>query len=225
MVGALFSVSLPHIYFAQEIRFYALVTLLVALSCYAFVRAMHYGETRWWALNIAVNAVLPWTHVYGPLVWIAQAFALLLFQFRERKLIVVWALAHFAICVAFAIWMFGIVRYVIEDEYVRQATPGYRELLNAFNVYSGGRFGKLNPVLYLPTGVSLDRFLTIALGLFTLTCLLWGGLWRHSWCFFLCRKYGSRCLCFVTRSTRRWRGTSLLERRGLRCSTGRHVRF
>ncbi len=173
--GFLFAVALPHIYFAQEIRFYALVTLLVSAACYCFVRAMMDSGRTWWYATFALNALMPWTHVYAPLIWIPQAVALLVFRYSPRRLVIAWLGAHASVCIAFALWMLNL-DYAIEDEYVKQATPTYREFLNAFNVYAGGRFGKLDPLEYLPTHQSFDRVLSVILGL--LLVALCTNFWR-----------------------------------------------
>ena len=162
IAAGLFAVSLPHIYYAQEVRFYAFATLLVLASNYAFVRLVQNGDKRWWTALLLADAAMTWTHTFAPLIWLAQGAYLLLFHRGSARVVAAWFAAHAVIVATFGIWLWSLDYAVIED-YVKQSTPTWRELLNAFNVYAGGRFEKVDPAVYLPAGVSFDHVLTLLL--------------------------------------------------------------
>ena len=69
----LMALSPFHIFHAQGVRPYALVTLLALFSCYALLRfhASPHGG-RWLALHLATNVALAWTHLFTLLLFVAQ---------------------------------------------------------------------------------------------------------------------------------------------------------
>ncbi len=168
VASLLFTVSLPHIYFAQEIGFYSLITLLALLSVYLFLRAVQGESFAWWILLILADALLIWTHVFGSLLWLAQGLFLFGFRRKWRGRAAFWLVSHGLLCGLFGSWLYS-TEYFIQDPYTSVATPTGREFLNACHVYAGGRYSELNPSAYLPSGQSFDRIITVWLGLMVAT--------------------------------------------------------
>ncbi len=84
------------IYYSQDYRYYALVTLFNVLSYYFFVLALQ--ENRWYFLPYVIFSVLLYhTHPYALYFYVGQGIFFVLFalQFRDRWL--VWFLSQIAI--------------------------------------------------------------------------------------------------------------------------------
>lgn len=93
LVAALcLALSPQHIWYDQEPRVYPLVTLLAVLSAYALMRAFRDGSKKWWAVNLAANILLPWTHVFTVFFLLAEGCFLLVFLRRVSfKRLTLWA--------------------------------------------------------------------------------------------------------------------------------------
>jgi 4-amino-4-deoxy-L-arabinose transferase-like glycosyltransferase len=70
--GLLLALHAYHIQFAQEARSYSLVTFLVAVSMYFFVRGVEDCRNRDWNWYIAASALAIYAHFFAVLVVIAQ---------------------------------------------------------------------------------------------------------------------------------------------------------
>ncbi len=82
------------IYQSQEIRMYALMYLLAALSMLFLERALATGQPRWWIAHWASNGLLVWTHLFGTLVLLAQGLALLWIWRRRYRAVAAWVMAQ-----------------------------------------------------------------------------------------------------------------------------------
>jgi mannosyltransferase len=156
--GLALALSLVHVYYSQEIRFYALLVLLAAGSMAALTRALHEGGARWWLLHIALNALLLWTHSFAALLFVPQGLYLLACHRRHTRQWLGWGAAHVGIVLAF----YGFMRVIGYDAlgrstYYQDYPGGWRELANAFLVFTGGRYNNLDPSPFLPPhNVSFD---------------------------------------------------------------------
>lgn len=162
----LLAASLPHIYYAQEARMYALTQLLAILSMATLLYGRA-GEGRLrWLPHMLVNALLLWTSIFTGLLIAAQAGWLLCCYRRRPRLLAAWCAAHAAFAASILLW--HATRYVDRAFWMPQ--PGWRELVNAYVVFAGGRFSNDNPAAWLPGGFSLD--LPLALLIYALA--VWG---------------------------------------------------
>jgi 4-amino-4-deoxy-L-arabinose transferase-like glycosyltransferase len=99
-----------HIYYSQEARMYALVTLLVLASTYYCLAILERGESSrrgWsaWVLYVVVTSLAMYTQYYAAFVPVAQTlFVLLLFR-RHRPIIGRWIAAQGALAVAYLPWL------------------------------------------------------------------------------------------------------------------------
>lgn len=97
-----------HIYHAQEIRFYAFVTLFGLLSMYSFTKLVQDGRRRWWVLLTFADLAVLWTQPLGAAIFVAQATYLVVF-FRHRiRFILSWMLQHVFVCLTLLPWALSI---------------------------------------------------------------------------------------------------------------------
>lgn len=94
-----------HIYHAQGIRPYALVTLLGLVSVYSLLKFADGHGRKWFVLNIVINILLMWTHLFGTLLLIPEGLFLLLFRFRPFLRNFAWGCAHLIGIVPLGLWM------------------------------------------------------------------------------------------------------------------------
>ncbi|HPO14465.1 MAG TPA: glycosyltransferase family 39 protein [Candidatus Hydrogenedentes bacterium] len=84
VAGLCLAFSQSHIYYSQEIRCYALIAFLAALSTYGLIQASGNSRRIWWIINGVCNMLLIWTHMFaGALV--AGQFVFLLLQANYTK--------------------------------------------------------------------------------------------------------------------------------------------
>lgn len=178
------SLSMVNIYYAQEIRFYAMTNLLALGSMWAFVRVFEDGRRRDWGLLLLCSALLFWTHSVAPLLLLPQGVYLLLFHRRGRTQVIAWFGAHALISAAYAVWAVHIGYDLDAAAAHYNDMPGsWREFLNALLVFAGGRPDNRDPSPLMPAGVSLDYFIAIT------TCVLVLGFCFKTWT--ACQGYAS----------------------------------
>ncbi len=160
------AVSLPHIFYSQEVRRYALECLLVLLSFYTLLRSTERERFCWWPAHLFVNVLLLWTTVYSAPLLAVQAFYLLFVARAGTRRAAIWTAVNGLAFVGLLAWTWslqGVTAFWM-------APPSVRDFANAFLVYAGGRFSNENPAPYLPLGVTLDYllgvllFVTVAIG-------------------------------------------------------------
>jgi len=167
LLGSLaLAASLVHVYYSQEIRVYALATLLALCSMYCFVRWVEKdrGEGGWLSAHVVLNGLLAFTHLFGVLFFAAQGVFLALFRRGDRKGLAVWAAAHAVIVAGLVGWLSTIDTTTIHEAADWMARPGWREVAMVAAVFAGGRPSNENPASHLPGGVSLDLVLTGVVG-------------------------------------------------------------
>jgi len=166
--AALLALSLPHIFYSQEIRRYALDTFLVAFSVYSLLRAQAGSAPGgWWWAHLGANLLLPWTSLYAAPVLAVQALYLLWQRIPLPRLLLWGAATAFS--------LLGVVAWTLSVELESlfwMPLAGPREFLNTLVVLAGGRFSNDAPGPYLPDGFSLELpflvliYLLAGLGLF-----------------------------------------------------------
>ncbi len=174
---AFLSLSLVHVYYSQEVRYYALLFFLILLSAYSVVRAVQEESRSWWGIHLATDLLITFTHIFAILFFVPVAALLLLYPSPRRwRRLPGWTLAHFSMGILLLIWLFFTLRkgtapdgspqwlHITTSWLVR---PSLRELANAFVIFSGGRFSNESPALYMWHGISLDLPLALLYLLFT----------------------------------------------------------
>lgn len=91
LTACLFSISPCFILQAQMARCYPFFQTLLLLSFYFFIRAHYENKFTWWMINIAINIVIVYTHLFGIICIAIQGLVLLICSYRKIKFIVFWA--------------------------------------------------------------------------------------------------------------------------------------
>ncbi len=163
--GALLSaLSLPGVFYGQDLRFYALFQFLSLISMVSFARAVETNGKGAWVLNLLANAAMLWTHSFAPLFWLCQGLFLICFRRRPMKHVAMWGLCHALLLGLLALWL-ARLGYSPESEAApyQDRLAGWREVGAAWLMFAGGRFSEENPAAYLPGGFSMDILLGAAL--------------------------------------------------------------
>ena len=154
ITGIVSALSLPHIYYSQEVRPYALVLLLAICSSYACLRGLRTSNPRWWAANILANVLIMWTHLFGSFLLLAQGIFLLVHAVRNKRvrLLFTWAALHLP---SFALWglWFATIDYAALDHaspWKAGVVHGPHLLINEFIEFTGGRFFWLRETALAP---------------------------------------------------------------------------
>ena len=109
LIAALCAALSPvHLFQAQEARMYAFVALFAALSGLSLLRAVRTGQRRWWAVNLAANAALVWSHYFAVFLWPVQALWLLFAPGVRWRTRLLWLAAQALLLVPVAMWISGI---------------------------------------------------------------------------------------------------------------------
>ncbi len=105
--------SAPHVYYAQEIRVYALYVAAAALSVLTFHVALERSSRTLWALHCGANAVLALSHYFGALIIMTEAAYWLLYHRRPLGRLCCWFAAQAVLALLLAWWMLGIDREML----------------------------------------------------------------------------------------------------------------
>lgn len=118
LVSALFvALSTLHVYHAQEVRMYSLVTLLTVLSFYSYAGTIDSPSRRRVAGYVAATVLLLYTHVFGAFVVLAQVLFLVIHEreaiaHRDWDRITPWAVAYVILGLVYAPLVALVVRQV-----------------------------------------------------------------------------------------------------------------
>lgn len=115
LASALFlAISPVHIFHAQGIRMYVLMTLLAACSVYSLLKVMRAGR-GWWALHAAVNFLLLWTHPFALLLLGVEGLFLLFSVRRHARRFLAWAFCHAVLALPSALYL-GSIQFWPKDQ-------------------------------------------------------------------------------------------------------------
>lgn len=169
----LFALSPLQIYYAQEIRVYALASVfaLAAIQgCYLLGRDT---GSRWLMATWAANIGLILTHSVGGLLLLPQGLYLFYRRGLDRATLQ-WVGAHGILIVLYIGWLQEL-DYAIgaESHAYNDRLAGLREIAATLLQVAGGRFSSDSPAAWLPGGVNLELALVTAI-----TILVAGLVWR-----------------------------------------------
>ncbi len=145
------SFSNVHVFYAQELRVYPLFLMAALLSALF----LHYGarrQGRWmWIAHFLANTLLVWTHLFGALLVLAEAFYLALFHRRPLSRLAIWFLLHAALAASVGVWLF-----FVDIEHLRSTiafipTPHPADLIHAYAWTH----------LYTPAGAEMPVLLSV----------------------------------------------------------------
>ncbi len=99
------AVSVVNVHFAQVIRVYALVTLLGLVSIYTLLKILEGGRNGWWVAHCLVNALIVYTHLFAPLLLIAQGVFLLATRRPSLRKMAIWFSFHALLAMSLLAWV------------------------------------------------------------------------------------------------------------------------
>ena len=175
--------SLFLIFYSQEIRMYAPLPLLTALSLLTLIDFIERQQLRYGLWHFTFNALLVWTHAFAGLLVLSEGVYILLMRRCNRGVILRWYLAHTMIGLAFLAWMLSRNTDRIVDVTRGYTSFRFQDLAVFGLILGGGRFSNENPAGHLPLGVSFDWLLATILfllaGWFFIRTLLTGNAARE----------------------------------------------
>ncbi len=171
------ALALNQTYYAQELRMYALVLPLAALSMLAFGRAQEGRGRPWWMLNVLCNSLLLGCHLLTACLLLAQGLALLATRPRAWRTWLPWGLAHGPAVLALAWWISTIDDTALNNAASGIGIPSLYHLPPMLILWAGARLrDPYSAAAFYPGGISFD--IAIAVALFALagiaaTVALW----------------------------------------------------
>ena len=103
LAALLVALNAMHVQYSQEIRMYSLTFLLAACSVYTLLRVRDDGR-YWWAMHVAVNSCLIFTHLFAVLLLPAEALFVLLY-FRGQRRVLLWFVLQMLLAAPLLAWM------------------------------------------------------------------------------------------------------------------------
>jgi 4-amino-4-deoxy-L-arabinose transferase-like glycosyltransferase len=85
------ALSPQHVWYAQELRQYELITPLVIISAWTFMLGYRENRPIWWAVNLIANTLLAWTHLLTVILILTEGLFLLAFSIRRFRRVVAWS--------------------------------------------------------------------------------------------------------------------------------------
>lgn len=126
VAALMLAISPQHIWYSQELRPYAPMTILVLFSCYALLKAVRENTFGWWILNIIANGLTLWIYALGGLIFLVQGLFLLVISRRSVKTLLSWTL--FQLCVILP-WLLRVLQ--IRFAHTFYLEPSLTETINA----------------------------------------------------------------------------------------------
>jgi len=181
IAGALQALSLSQTYYAQEVRFYALLTLLALAATWAAHAAHTRGGVLRWAGLWLLYTLLLGTHAFSALL-IAAHGAVALAECAHQDHAARAKLLRHAAAALGALLVLAAYAVLLRYPFAAHATayadalPTWREVAAGIAaLVGGGRFSSLSPAPWLPGGISLDLpAALLLLGIVAAGCLLPG---------------------------------------------------
>lgn len=168
LAALLLAVSPLHVFYSQETRMYALVTLWAVLSSWLMVRALRGGRWPAWAGYAGAVTLGMYTHYYMGFIVLAQNLCvgyLWLRGWLDRAMVRRWIAAQAAWVILFAPWVPTVIRQVRGGGggWIEQAVgrPGLRALADTFIAFTIGTLRERFP-LWLRRGSYVAYALALA---------------------------------------------------------------
>lgn len=145
----LLSISFFHIRYSQEARFYALLTFLILLSNFYFVRLLKEKNIKDACIYIVITTAMTYTHFFG-LFYIM--FQNIYYFLAHRKNMKFWIVIQGTILLLFAIWIPVLVKQTtkVGDDSWWIPRPTYITLFNTFKSFAGS---DINLYLFVILGI------------------------------------------------------------------------
>ncbi len=118
-----------HRQFSLDIRAYSLMTFLALASAYSFMQVVRDGRQRWWAVHIASNLLLTWTHPFASLLPFVEGLFLVTHYLYPIRRAALWTAAHVAIAIPIAMYVSTIHFWSAEHTSEWQKIPTKAEFM------------------------------------------------------------------------------------------------
>jgi 4-amino-4-deoxy-L-arabinose transferase-like glycosyltransferase len=113
LLAALFLALCPlHVWYSQEIRMYALQTLLVCLSFLFMFRALERPKTTWWMLYVVATTLSLYAQYTSFLALVAQNIYIIASARRHKESLRRWVLAQAVVALLFAPWLVELLHHL-----------------------------------------------------------------------------------------------------------------
>lgn len=105
LAATLAALNPQHIFFSQEIRMYIAVFLFAVAAVWSLDRALNGRGTIFWCLNGIFNFLVVWTHPFAALVYIPQAYLILITREGRRRRICLWPIVPALSVISAGLWL------------------------------------------------------------------------------------------------------------------------
>lgn len=143
----LLSISVFHVYYAQEARSYALFSLLGLASFFFFVKLFRNGRSRGEMIAYVIFTILFfYTHVYSLFYLLLQQLVFLFYSFlqfdqRKRLGLKEWGILQLIIILGISPWLPTLFSHVSEvNEGYWIAKPDFISLVRTFVTFGGSKY-------------------------------------------------------------------------------------
>ena len=142
VAGVLLTVCPLHVWYSQEIRMYALQTLLVCLSFLFMVLALRQPRAVFWVGYSIFTALSLYAQYVSLFVIIGQNIFVAIYHWRDRGKLLSWLLAQGAVILLFAPWLPGFVSQMHITMAGGWSEPlQLRRILGFLSLFSGANLG------------------------------------------------------------------------------------
>jgi uncharacterized membrane protein len=142
VAGLLLSVCPLHVWYSQEVRMYALQTLLVCLSFLFMVLALRQPRAVFWVGYSVFTALSLYAQYVSLFVIIGQNVFVAIYYWRDRTKLLCWFLAQGVVVLLFAPWLPGFVSQTRMTMASGWSEPlQLRRVLGFLSLFSGANLG------------------------------------------------------------------------------------
>jgi uncharacterized membrane protein len=98
LAALIMSVSIFHVFYSQDYRYYSLLGFTAILSYFFYIKALHTGKLYYFAAYVGTGALVFYAHYHGAFILVAQGIYFLLRWYKyPTRTRIVWFLSQFAI--------------------------------------------------------------------------------------------------------------------------------
>ncbi len=154
------SISLFHIRYSQEVRFYSLLALLVLLSNYYFVKIMKEKNIKHTVAYVIFTTIMIYTHIFGVFYIIIHNIYYLLIYRKNTKF---WFVVQGAVLLLFIPWITVLLKQIIKIVETGGSVawiprPTLLTLNNTFKLFAGSEMNLYIFTILFIAGLITSRF-------------------------------------------------------------------
>lgn len=130
--GIFVALSAHHTWYAQAIRPYGLLEMLVMCSWVSLFAALRTNHRAWWGLHLVANLAALATHPFVVFLFAIEGLLLLLTRWQSWRLLLLWGGVHIAAGVVLLFWLVSHAAYLPEKAYDHYYLPEVQKVLFDF---------------------------------------------------------------------------------------------